>query len=270
MTDNLFQDYKNGISTIPMLTIQQEIELAKKIEQGDIDAKNRLIESNLRLVISVAKKYQNRGLPIEDLVQEGNIGLIRAVEKYNYRVGTRFSTHAVQWIRQAITRALVEKGRVIVVPSYVNDKISKVVQTKDNLYRILEREPSVEEIAAAMDETPENVQEIFDNSLTPYSLDTPIDEDENTYADITEDISIPMPGTETIKEDIRNGVKEILDTLEPKEARILTLHFLNDLSLREIAQIMDLSYERIRQIEMRALRKMRHPIREKYLKEILI
>ncbi|MDN5293172.1 MAG: polymerase primary sigma factor [Eubacteriales bacterium] len=272
--DDPVRMYLKEIGRIPLLTPEEEIELAKRMEQGDEEAKRRLVEANLRLVVSIAKRYVGRGLLFLDLIQEGNLGLIKAVEKFDYRKGYKFSTYATWWIRQAITRAIADQARTIRIPVHMVETINKLVRVSRQLLQELGREPTPEEIAKEMGVPEERVREILRIAQEPVSLETPIGEEEDSHlGDFIEDEDAPAPPEAASYTLLREQLEEVLDTLTPREEQVLRLRFgLDDghsRTLEEVGQRFGVTRERIRQIEAKALRKLRHPSRSKKLKDFL-
>lgn len=266
--------YLKEIGKIPLLTTEEEIELAKKMELGDDEAKKRLAEANLRLVVSIAKRYVGRGMQFLDLIQEGNLGLIKAVEKFDYRKGYKFSTYATWWIRQAITRAIADQARTIRIPVHMVETINRLVRTSRQLVQELGREPTTEEIAARMDILPERVREIRKISQDPVSLETPIGEEEDSHlGDFIQDDNVAVPAEQATFTLLHEQLMETLETLTEREQRVLRLRFgLDDgrpRTLEEVGKVFHVTRERIRQIEAKALRKLRHPSRSKKLKDYL-
>jgi RNA polymerase primary sigma factor len=266
--------YLKEIGKIPLLTPEEEIELAKRMEDGSEEAKRRLAEANLRLVVSIAKKYVGRGMLFLDLIQEGNLGLIKAVEKFNYRKGFKFSTYATWWIRQAITRAIADQARTIRIPVHMVETINKLIRISRQLVQELGREPMPEEIAQEMDISVERVREILKIAQEPVSLETPIgEEDDSHLGDFIEDQDVQAPADAAAFELLREQLEDVLDTLTPREQKVLRLRFgLDDgrtRTLEEVGQVFGVTRERIRQIEAKALRKLRHPMRSKRLKDYL-
>ncbi|MDQ0190465.1 RNA polymerase sigma factor RpoD [Alicyclobacillus cycloheptanicus] len=266
--------YLKEIGRVPLLSAAEEIELAKRIEEGDEEAKRRLAEANLRLVVSIAKRYVGRGMLFLDLIQEGNLGLIKAVEKFDYRKGYKFSTYATWWIRQAITRAIADQARTIRIPVHMVETINKLIRISRQLLQELGREPTAEEIAAEMDMTPEKVREIQKIAQEPVSLETPIgEEDDSHLGDFIPDDEAPAPADAAAYELLKEQLEDVLDTLTEREENVLRLRFgLDDgrtRTLEEVGKVFGVTRERIRQIEAKALRKLRHPSRSKRLKDFL-
>ncbi|RDV83227.1 RNA polymerase sigma factor RpoD [Ammonifex thiophilus] len=272
--DDPVRMYLKEIGRIPLLTPEEEIELAKRMEQGDEEAKRRLIEANLRLVVSIAKRYVGRGMLFLDLIQEGNLGLIKAVEKFDWRKGYKFSTYATWWIRQAITRAIADQARTIRIPVHMVETINKLVRVSRQLVQELGREPTPEEIAEKMGISPEKVREIMKVAQEPVSLETPIGEEEDSHlGDFIEDQEAQAPAEEASYALLREQLNEVLQSLTPREQKVLRLRFgLDDgraRTLEEVGQKFGVTRERIRQIEAKTLRKLRHPSRSKKLKDYL-
>jgi len=266
--------YLKEIGRVDLLSADEEIELAKRIEQGDEEAKRRLAEANLRLVVSIAKRYVGRGMLFLDLIQEGNMGLIKAVEKFDYDKGFKFSTYATWWIRQAITRAIADQARTIRIPVHMVETINKLIRVQRQLLQDLGREPSPEEIAEEMDLTPEKVREILKIAQEPVSLETPIgEEDDSHLGDFIEDQDATSPSEHAAYELLKEQLEDVLDTLTDREENVLRLRFgLDDgrtRTLEEVGKVFGVTRERIRQIEAKALRKLRHPSRSKRLKDFL-
>ncbi|MGE7764488.1 RNA polymerase sigma factor RpoD [Peribacillus sp. NPDC096540] len=266
--------YLKEIGRVDLLSAEEEISLAKRIEEGDEEAKRRLAEANLRLVVSIAKRYVGRGMLFLDLIQEGNMGLIKAVEKFDYRKGYKFSTYATWWIRQAITRAIADQARTIRIPVHMVETINKLIRVQRQLLQDLGREPSPEEIAEDMDLTPEKVREILKIAQEPVSLETPIgEEDDSHLGDFIEDQDATSPSEHAAYELLKEQLEDVLDTLTDREENVLRLRFgLDDgrtRTLEEVGKVFGVTRERIRQIEAKALRKLRHPSRSKRLKDFL-
>ena len=266
--------YLKEIGKIPLLSTEDEIELAKKMELGDTEAKKRLAEANLRLVVSIAKRYVGRGMQFLDLIQEGNLGLIKAVEKFDYRKGYKFSTYATWWIRQAITRAIADQARTIRIPVHMVETINRLIRTSRQLVQELGREPTTEEIAARMDIPPERVREIRKISQDPVSLETPIGEEEDSHlGDFIQDDNVAVPADQATFTLLHEQLMETLETLTEREQKVLKLRFgLDDgrpRTLEEVGKEFHVTRERIRQIEAKALRKLRHPSRSRKLKDYL-
>ncbi len=266
--------YLKEIGKVPLLSAEEEIELAKRMELGDSDAKKRLAEANLRLVVSIAKRYVGRGMLFLDLIQEGNLGLIKAVEKFDYRKGYKFSTYATWWIRQAITRAIADQARTIRIPVHMVETINKLIRVSRQLLQELGREPAPEEIAAQMNMPVERVREILKISQEPVSLETPIGEEEDSHlGDFIQDDNVPVPADAAAFTLLKEQLEEVLGTLTEREQKVLTLRFgLEDgraRTLEEVGKEFNVTRERIRQIEAKALRKLRHPSRSRKLKDYL-
>ena len=260
--------YLKEIGKVPLLSAEEEIELAKRMELGDQEAKKRLAEANLRLVVSIAKRYVGRGMLFLDLIQEGNLGLIKAVEKFDYRKGYKFSTYATWWIRQAITRAIADQARTIRIPVHMVETINKLVRVSRQLLQELGREPSPEEIAEAMDIPVERVREIQKISQEPVSLETPIGEEEDSHlGDFIQDDNVPVPAEAAASTLLKEQLVEVLGTLTEREQKVLRLRFGMDdgraRTLEEVGREFNVTRERIRQIEAKALRKLRHPSRSR-------
>ena len=272
--DDPVRMYLREIGRIPLLTYEQELELAKRILDGDETAKQELAESNLRLVVSIAKKYVGRGMLFLDLIQEGNMGLIKAVEKFDYTKGFKFSTYATWWIRQAITRAIADQARTIRIPVHMVETINKLIRTSRHLLQQLGREPTPEEIAKEMDMPVEKVMEIQKIAQDPVSLETPIgEEDDSHLGDFIPDDESPAPQDSAAYTLLKEQLEEVMQTLTPREAKVLKLRFgLEDgkaRTLEEVGREFKVTRERIRQIEAKALRKLRHPSRSKRLKDYM-
>ena len=266
--------YLKEIGKIPLLGMEDEVELAKKMELGDPEARKRLAESNLRLVVSIAKRYVGRGMQFLDLIQEGNLGLIKAVEKFDYTKGYKFSTYATWWIRQAITRAIADQARTIRIPVHMVETINRLVRTSRQLLQELGREPTTEEIAARLDLPVERVSEIMKMSQEPVSLETPIGEEEDSHlGDFIQDDNVLVPQDAAAYTLLHEQLMEVLLTLTEREQKVLRLRFgLDDgrpRTLEEVGKQFNVTRERIRQIEAKALRKLRHPSRSKKLKDYL-
>ena len=266
--------YLKEIGKVPLLNAEEEIELAKRMELGDEEAKKRLAEANLRLVVSIAKRYVGRGMLFLDLIQEGNLGLIKAVEKFDYRKGYKFSTYATWWIRQAITRAIADQARTIRIPVHMVETINRLVRTSRFLLQSLGREPTAEEIAAEMELPAERVREIMKIAQDPVSLETPIGEEEDSHlGDFIQDEHVMVPVDAATFTLLHEQLMEVLDTLTEREQKVLKLRFgLDDgrpRTLEEVGKEFQVTRERIRQIEAKALRKLRHPSRSRKLKDYL-
>ncbi len=272
--DDPVRMYLREIGKIPLLSFEEEYELAKKAMEGDEEAKQKLSESNLRLVVSIAKKYVGRGMLFLDLIQEGNMGLIKAVEKFDYTKGYKFSTYATWWIRQAITRAIADQARTIRIPVHMVETINKLIRTSRHLLQQLGREPTPEEIAKEMEIPVERVMEIQKIAQDPVSLETPIgEEDDSHLGDFIQDEDSPAPQDSAAYTLLREQLNEVMDTLTPREAKVLKLRFgLEDgrpRTLEEVGKEFMVTRERIRQIEAKALRKLRHPSRSKKLRDYM-
>ena len=272
--DDPVRMYLREIGRIPLLTYEQELDLAKRILEDDEEAKQKLAESNLRLVVSIAKKYVGRGMLFLDLIQEGNMGLIKAVEKFDYTKGFNFSTYATWWIRQAITRAIADQARTIRIPVHMVETINKLIRTSRHLLQQLGREPSVEEIAEEMEIPVEKVMEIQKIAQDPVSLETPIgEEDDSHLGDFIQDDDSPAPHDSAAYTLLKEQLEEVMNTLTPREAKVLKLRFgLEDgkaRTLEEVGRQFQVTRERIRQIEAKALRKLRHPSRSKKLRDYM-
>ena len=266
--------YLKEIGKVPLLTVEEEMELAIKMEAGDEAAKKRLSEANLRLVVSIAKRYVGRGMQFLDLIQEGNLGLIKAVEKFDYRKGYKFSTYATWWIRQAITRAIADQARTIRIPVHMVETINKLIRVQRQLLQEYGREPLPEEIAKEMHMSLDRVREIQKIAQEPVSLETPIGEEEDSHlGDFIQDDHIPVPAEQAAFTLLREQISEVLDTLTERERNVLRLRFgLDDgrgRTLEEVGREFNVTRERIRQIEAKALRKLRHPSRSKKLRDYL-
>jgi RNA polymerase primary sigma factor len=266
--------YLKEIGRVPLLSADDEVELAMRIKNGDEEAKRRLAEANLRLVVSIAKRYVGRGMLFLDLIQEGNMGLIKAVEKFDHNKGFKFSTYATWWIRQAITRAIADQARTIRIPVHMVETINKLIRVSRQLLQELGREPSPEEIAAEMELTVEKVREIMKIAQEPVSLETPIgEEDDSHLGDFIEDQEALAPADAAAYELLKEQLEDVLDTLTEREENVLRLRFgLDDgrtRTLEEVGKVFGVTRERIRQIEAKALRKLRHPSRSKRLKDFL-
>ena len=266
--------YLKEIGKVSLLSADEEIELAKRMEKGDEAAKKRLAEANLRLVVSIAKRYVGRGMLFLDLIQEGNLGLIKAVEKFDYRKGYKFSTYATWWIRQAITRAIADQARTIRIPVHMVETINKLIRVSRQLLQELGREPTPEEIAEEMDMPVDRVREILKISQEPVSLETPIGEEEDSHlGDFIKDDNVPVPADAAAFTLLKEQLEEVLGTLTEREQKVLTLRFgLEDgraRTLEEVGREFNVTRERIRQIEAKALRKLRHPSRSRKLKDYL-
>ena len=266
--------YLKEIGKVPLLSADEEVELAKRMAEGDEDAKKRLAEANLRLVVSIAKRYVGRGMLFLDLIQEGNFGLIKAVEKFDYHKGFKFSTYATWWIRQAITRAIADQARTIRIPVHMVETINKLIRVSRQLLQELGREPTPEEIAAELDMPVERVREILKISQEPVSLETPIGEEEDSHlGDFIQDDNVPVPAEAAAQTLLKEQLDEVLDTLTEREQKVLRLRFGMDdgraRTLEEVGKEFDVTRERIRQIEAKALRKLRHPSRSRKLRDYL-
>ena len=272
--DDPVRMYLKEIGKVPLLSANEEVELAKRMEAGDEDAKRQLAEANLRLVVSIAKRYVGRGMLFLDLIQEGNLGLIKAVEKFDYKKGFKFSTYATWWIRQAITRAIADQARTIRIPVHMVETINKLIRIKRQLLQELGRDPTPEEIALEMEMDPDKVREILKIAQEPVSLETPIGEEEDSYlGDFIPDDEVQAPSDVATFTLLREQLSNVLHTLTDREQKVLRLRFgLDDgraRTLEEVGKEFDVTRERIRQIEAKALRKLRHPSRSKKLKDYL-
>ncbi len=266
--------YLKEIGKVPLLSAEEEIDLAQRMETGDEEAKKRLAEANLRLVVSIAKRYVGRGMLFLDLIQEGNLGLIKAVEKFDYRKGYKFSTYATWWIRQAITRAIADQARTIRIPVHMVETINKLIRVSRQLFQELGREPTPEEIAEEMNMPVDRVREILKISQEPVSLETPIGEEEDSHlGDFIQDDAVPVPADAAAFTLLKEQLVEVLGTLTEREQKVLRLRFgLDDgraRTLEEVGKEFSVTRERIRQIEAKALRKLRHPSRSRKLKDYL-
>lgn len=266
--------YLKEIGRTPLLSAEEEIELAQRIEKGDVEAKNKLIKSNLRLVVSIAKRYVGRGLTFLDLIQEGNQGLMRAVEKYDWRRGYKFSTYATWWIRQAVTRAIADQARTIRIPVHMVETINRLYRVSRKLTQQLDREPTPKEIAKEMGISEEKVREILKISQTTTSLEKPVgDEGDSFLGDFIQDTTNPSPYDSASKQLLKETIKSVLDTLSEREAKVLKMRFGLDgykpMTLEEVGKEFGVTRERIRQIEVKALRKLKHPSRRKKLQDYL-
>ena len=272
--DDPVRMYLKEIGKVPLLTADEEIELAKRMEEGDVDAKHRLCEANLRLVVSIAKRYVGRGMLFLDLIQEGNLGLIKAVDKFDYRKGYKFSTYATWWIRQAITRAIADQARTIRIPVHMVETINKVIRVSRQLLQELGHDPSPEEISEEMNMPVDKVREILKIAQEPVSLETPIGEEEDSHlGDFIPDEAASEPSEAASFTLLKEQLVDVLSTLTPREEKVLKLRFgIEDgrtRTLEEVGKEFNVTRERIRQIEAKALRKLRHPSRSKKLKDFL-
>ena len=272
--DDPVRMYLKEIGKVPLLSAEEEIELAQRMEQGDEEAKKRLCEANLRLVVSIAKRYVGRGMLFLDLIQEGNLGLIKAVEKFDYRKGYKFSTYATWWIRQAITRAIADQARTIRIPVHMVETINKLIRIQRQLLQDLGRDPVPEEIGAEMNLPTKKVREILKIAQEPVSLETPIgEEDDSHLGDFIEDKDATSPEQHAASEMLKTQLAEVLDTLTDREENVLRLRFGldddNPRTLEEVGRVFGVTRERIRQIEAKALRKLRHPSRSNQLRDFL-
>lgn len=266
--------YLKEIGRIPLLSSEEEVELAKRMEMGDEEAKKKLSEANLRLTVSIAKRYSGRGMQFLDLIQEGNLGLIKAVEKFDYRKGYKFSTYATWWIRQSITRAIADQARTIRIPVHMVETMNRVNRTSRRLLQEYGREPTPEEIAVTMNLPVERILEVSKISQEPVSLETPIGEEEDSHlGDFIQDEHVPVPSEEAAHTLLREQLEEVMDTLSDREQKVLALRFgLEDgkpHTLEEVGRDFQVTRERIRQIEAKALRKLRHPTRSRKLRDFL-
>jgi len=266
--------YLKEIGKVPLLSAEEEITFSKRMEEGDEDAKKRLVEANLRLVVSIAKRYMGRGMSFLDLIQEGNLGLIKAVEKFDYRKGYKFSTYATWWIRQAITRAIADQARTIRIPVHMTETINKLIRVSRQLLQELGTEPTPDEIAREMDMPVDRVREIMKLSQEPVSLETPVgEEDDSHLGDFLQDENAPIPADAAAFTLLREQLLEVLETLTEREQKVIRLRFgLDDgraRTLEEVGREFHVTRERIRQIEAKALRKLRHPSRSRRLKDYL-
>lgn len=266
--------YLKEIGKVPLLTSDEELELAKRIEAGEEDAKRRLAEANLRLVVSVAKRYVGRGLLLLDLIQEGNLGLIKAVDKFDYRKGFKFSTYATWWIRQSITRAIADQARTIRIPVHMVESINRMTRISRQMVQEIGREPSVEELAEKMGVSPAKVMEVMKIAMDPVSLESPIgDEEESHLGDFIPDSNMPVPAEAVTHKVLCEQIEEALGTLTEREEKVLRLRFgLDDgkaRTLEEVGREFNVTRERIRQIEAKALRKLKHPVRSRKLRDYL-
>ena len=274
VVDDPVRMYLKEIGKVPLLTAEEEVELATRMEAGDEEAKQKLCEANLRLVVSIAKRYVGRGMLFLDLIQEGNLGLIKAVDKFDWRKGFKFSTYATWWIRQAITRSIADQARTIRIPVHMVETINKLIRISRQLLQEYGREPTPEEIALEMDISEEKVREILKIAQEPVSLETPIGEEEDSHlGDFIPDDDVPAPADAAAFSMLKEQLVEVLDTLTEREQKVLRLRFgLDDgraRTLEEVGKRFDVTRERIRQIEAKALRKLRHPSRSKKLKDYL-
>jgi RNA polymerase primary sigma factor len=274
ISNDSIQMYLREIGKVPLLSGDEELQLAKRKEKGDVEASRKLVEANLRLVVSIAKKFTGRSLSLLDLIQEGNIGLIRATKKFDYRRGHKFSTYATWWIRQAVTRAIADQGRTIRVPVHMGDQINKLLRVQHQLTQRLGREPSVDELAVALDVPPKKVENMIQVARRPLSLETPTDDEEDSVlGDFIEDEEAPPPDDTATYNLLREHLEEVLNTLPPREVRILQLRYgLLDgqaYTLEEVGRKMGVTRERVRQIEAQALSRLRHPSIRRKLRDYL-
>jgi RNA polymerase primary sigma factor len=272
--DDPVRMYLKEIGAVSLLSSEEEVELAKRIEQGDQDAKDKLCEANLRLVVSIAKRYVGRGMHFLDLIQEGNIGLLKAVEKFKYEKGFKFSTYATWWIRQAITRSIADQARTIRIPVHMVETMNKLIRVQRQLIQELGRDPTPLEVAEEMDLTEDKVRDIMKISQEPVSLETPIGEEEDSHlVDFIPDEEVPSPADAAARVMLKEQLAEVIDTLNDREKKVLILRFgLHDgrpRTLEEVGKEFDVTRERIRQIEAKALRKLRHPSRSRKLRDFL-
>ena len=272
--DDPVRMYLKDIGKIPLLTPERELELARRATEGDKKAKDELIRANLRLVVSIAKKHINKGMFLLDLIQEGNLGLMKAVEKFDWTKGYKFSTYATWWIRQAISRAIADQARTIRIPVHMVETIHKVSRTTRQLLQELGREPTIEEIAVRMETTPDKIREIQKIAQDPVSLETPVGEEEDSHlGDFVEDTDSPTPSETASYSMLREQLQNVLETLSPREAEVIRLRYGlyngRPLTLEEVGQRFNITRERIRQIEAKALRKLRYPLRSKQLRDYL-
>ena len=272
--DDPVRMYLREIGKIPLLTFEEELDLAKQVIEGNEEAKQKLAESNLRLVVSIAKKYVGRGMLFLDLIQEGNMGLIKAVEKFDYQKGYKFSTYATWWIRQAITRSIADQARTIRIPVHMVETINRLIRTSRHLLQVMGREPTPEEIAVEMEMPVEKVREILKIAQEPISLETPVGEEEDSnIGNFIPDDDAPSPSDQAADVLLREQIEDVMETLTPREAKVLRLRFgLEDgrtRTLEEVGKEFMVTRERIRQIEAKALRKLRHPSRSKRLKDFM-
>jgi len=273
-TDDPVRMYLKEIGKVPLLSAEEEIDIAQRMEQGDQEAKRKLAEANLRLVVSIAKRYVGRGMQFLDLIQEGNLGLIKAVDKFDYRKGYKFSTYATWWIRQAITRAIADQARTIRIPVHMVETINKLIRVSRQLLQEYGREPQPDEIAKVMQIPEDKVREIIKIAQEPVSLETPIGEEEDSHlGDFIPDDDAPAPADAAAFMLLKEQLMDVLDTLTPREEKVLRLRFgLDDgraRTLEEVGRDFNVTRERIRQIEAKALRKLRHPSRSRKLKDFL-